>query len=142
MNDDQEESRSRRKFDGIEWRILGWAADAAVGLLFVFAVWINLRLTDVELWQAATVANRYTSQDHMSYAAQQSVELNRIWLKIADMQAGWLKDLSEVKTSIAVVPQILSSPPQWWVEYGKPVLDDHSTRIRALENEKRRSGAQ
>lgn len=132
------EPQSRRKFDDLSWKVLGWLMDVmAVGLI-AFSVNLHLRITDLELWQSATVANHFTAKDHLTYASQQSVELNRLWLKIADMQACWLKDISDVKTSIAVVPQLLSSPPQWWLEYAKPVIEDHGARIRILENEKRK----
>ena len=133
--------QSRRKFDDISWKILGWLMDAIALGLIAFTINLHLRITNLELWQSATVANRYTSQDHLIYASKQAEETNRLWLKISDMQSSWLKDISEVKTSIAIIPQLLATPPIWWTDYAKPVLDDHSTRIKQLENENRK-GAQ
>lgn len=133
-----QDAQSRRKFDDISWRILGWLMDAIALGLIAFTVNLHLRITNLELWQAGTAANRYTSQDHLTYAAKQAEETNRLWLKISDMQSSWLKDISEVKTSIAVIPQLLSVPPVWWTDYAKPVLDDHALRIKQLEAERRK----
>jgi len=132
------EDQSRRKFDGIEWKILGWLMDAICVGIVAFTVNLNIRITDLEMWKAATTANRYTSQDHLLYAASQAKESHEILSRMSDMQMSWSKDIGEIKTTLAVIPQMLESPPKWWGEYAKPAIQSNSDRIKELENEIRK----
>lgn len=129
-----DEQHNRRRFDDISWRILGWLMDAlALGLIAV-TVNLHLRITKLELWQAETAGNRYTSQDHARYAEEQARELTRLWAAQADMQKKWLVDIGDIKAAIAKLPT--ESPPQWFVDYVRERNADLDERVKRLEDKK------
>lgn len=131
---DASDNHNRHRFDDFSWKLLGWLLDAiAVGAL-AFTIHLHARLTDLELWRAETAGNRYTAQDHASYAENQSKEITRLWAAQADMQKKWLVDIGDIKAAIAQLPR--ESPPQWFADYVRERNAELDARIKRLEDKK------
>ncbi len=93
--------------NGLAWKILAWMADALCALLCYYAVQVNREIKimskeiqDLREWRAETAGNRYTAKDHNAYAEQQAREFQIVRASMADMQAQWLKDVSDIKVSL------------------------------------------
>jgi len=92
----------------IAWKILPWLADVLCAFLVWWAVQINSEIrtirndiNELREFRATTMASRYTSADAQQHQERQAQELTKIWAKIADIQQQWLRDLSDIKSSIS-----------------------------------------
>lgn len=97
-------------FNHLAWKILPWMADVLCAFLVWWAVQINSEirtirneLSELREFRATTLASRYTSVEAQQHQDRQALELTKIWAKIADIQQQWLRDLSDIKTSIAKI---------------------------------------
>lgn len=115
------------------WRLLGWLLDIIACAALAWSVSLNARVIKLELWQAGTSTTFYSSSDHLSYAAQQQSELNKIWLRLADIEAERLKELSDLRTVIATLPQTLQNPPKWWEECVRSNIGKLDSRLEKVE---------
>jgi hypothetical protein len=92
----------------LAWKILPWMADVLCAFLVWWAVQINseirairTELSELREFRATTLASRYTTLDAQQHNERQTAELTKLWAKIADIQQQWLRDLSDIKSSIS-----------------------------------------
>lgn len=124
---------SQPTFASASWRLLGWLLDVIACAALAWSVSLNARVMKLELWQAGTNAEFYSTSDHLAYASQQQAEIGKIWIKMAEIEAQRLKELSELRQSIAVLPQSLANPPEWFQNYVKENLARFDRRLESLE---------
>jgi hypothetical protein len=97
----------------VPWKILGWLLDfiATAGILLMGYFWrlnvdehkrfmtdlngLNNRVTALELWQAETRGNRFTSADGQA-----------VWKEIAAIRQEMLQELSSIRTLLASIEYI------------------------------------
>lgn len=124
---------STQTFAAASWRLLGWLLDIIACAALAWSVSLNARVMKLELWQAGTTTTFYSSSDHLAYASQQQAELNKIWLRLADIESERLKEIGRIETQIATLPQTLQNPPKWWEEYVKSNLIKLDARLEKVE---------
>lgn len=115
-------------------KLFSWLMDlVAVGLL-AWATQLNQEIqatrTDVQAlkeWRAETAGNRYTAKDHALYAESNSRELQQLWKEIAGLQQTWLRDMAEIKITLAQLPT-------------KTDIQNLDNRLRAAEERAAASG--
>lgn len=102
---------SNTDMKALAWKILPWLMDTVCALLLFWAAQLNadlkvlkLDLQAIKEWRAETSASRYTAKDHVTFAEANSKELQNLWMKIAEMQQTWLRDISDIKVSLARMP--------------------------------------
>ena len=102
---------SSTEMKGLAWKVLPWIMDLVAALLTAWAVQVNQQLgkmqADVQAlkeWKAETSGNRYTVKDHVTFAESNAKELQQLWMKIAEMQQTWLRDMGDIKIALAQLP--------------------------------------
>lgn len=95
----------------LAWKILPWIMDIVAALLTAWAVQVNKQMTTLQTemqalkeWRAETAGNRYTAKDHAMFAESNAKELQGLWKEIAGLQQTWLRDMSEIKITLAQLP--------------------------------------
>jgi len=119
----------------IGMKILPWMADLICAFLCWWAAQVNMELKDMRRdltslreWRAEAAGNRWTSSDHTKYADEQNKRTQDILLKMSDMQQTWLRDIADIKITLASVPKKDDLPPMWFRDYVKSIeikLDAH-----------------
>lgn len=92
-------------------KIFPWIMDLAAAGLLAWAAQLNQQITvmqnelqGLKEWKAETAGNRYTAKDHASYAESNAKELQQLWKEIAGLQQTWLRDMGEIKVTLAQLP--------------------------------------
>jgi len=98
----------------------------------------KMDMSVVKLETFASAGGRFTAEHgqnlRLEIAAQHSAENTKIWQELANIQSKWLKEISQLNTQIATIPQTLQIPPKWWEEHVKSEFARHDSRISALES--------
>ena len=121
------------------WKMFGWLMNLMAVTALGWALALGTRVSDIELWQASTSANRYTAQDHNIYATQMAQENARVWQEMANMKTEWLRQINEINLQLTGLPAKLEIPPKWWEQFVRDELRKNSEAIQKLQDAKKQT---
>ena len=107
-----------------------------------WCVWVTNRIhamdiTVTKLESFASVGGRFTVDNGHALRLEMqhytTIEASNLWKELASTKTQWLKEIADLNTRIAMLPQTLQIPPKWWEDYVKNEFDKVDRRMTAIE---------